>query len=213
VTRAAAAVAPLVLLAHAAWTSTAAAQTKDAPKPPLLESPDGVPVTFTANDPSMRIYLARGDVPSSAPPGAYTRVGVAPVTLRLAPGTYTVEAESPNASTGHERMLVEPAAPMRVDVRSGNAVVKTTAGVLIGLGVVAAILGVVAIVSISANDSRYDRFGIGLPLIFSGAGAAGIGFGMTALGSTDVHVPRLPPGGAPHPPPTGAVLPSVVVRF
>lgn len=204
----------LLLAAHAAWTSTALAQSLDrAPKPSLVESPDGVPVTFTSNDPTMRLYLARGDVPSSAPPDAYTRVGVAPLTLRLAPGSYTVEAESPNASTGHERILVEPGAPMHVDVRSGNATVKTAGGVLIGLGVVAAILGVVAIVSISADDTHYNRFGIGLPLLLGGVGCAGVGFAMSALGSTDVHAPRLPPGGPPHAPQTGAFVPSLVVSF
>jgi hypothetical protein len=205
----AAALVPLALLvaARAVETSTASAD-----PPPTLESPGGVPVAFTSNDPTMRIYVARGDVPSNAPPDAYVRAGTVPLTLRLAPGSYTVEAESPKASTGHQRLLVEPGAPMQVEVRSGDATVKTMGSVLIGLGAVATILGVVAIVSISANDAQYNRFGIGLPLILGGVGGAGIGFGMLALGSTEIRAPRLPPGSV-RPTPSTSLLPGLVVRF
>jgi hypothetical protein len=198
----------LVLAANAARIPTARAQER-----PVVETPDGVAVSFTSDDPVMRIYIARGDVPARAPPSAYARAGVVPLTLRLAPGTYTVEAESPKASTGHQRLLVEPAAPMRVEVRSGSNTVKTMGTVLIAMGVVAAALGVVAIVSISPDDSHYNRFGIGLPLLLGGVGGAGLGFGLSALGSTELRVPRLPPGGAPRPPAATALVPEILLRF
>ncbi len=205
----AAAIVPLLALAvHAAWISTALAQTR-----PRVETPGGVPVEFTSTDPTMRIYIARGDVPRNAPFDTFERVGVVPLTLQLAPGMYTVEAESPKASTAHERLLVEPSAPMRVEVRSGDSTVKTAGTVLIALGVVTALLGVVALVSISADDSHYNRFGIGLPLVFGGVGGAGLGFGLSALGSTELRIPRLPPGGAPRAAPAAAFLPGLVVRF
>jgi len=208
--RAAVIVPLLVLAAHAAWVPTALAQPRETPA--RIEAPDGVPVSFTSADPTMRIYIAHGDVPASAP-GAFERAGVVPLTLRLAPGTYTVEAESPKASTGHQRFLVEPAAPMSIEVRSGDVTVKTIGTVLIALGIVTAVLGVVAIVSISSDDSHYDRFGIGLPLLLGGAGGAGLGFGLSALGSTEVRVPRLPPGGAQRPAPVTTVVPGLVLRF
>jgi hypothetical protein len=206
--RAAAVVPLLVLAAHAARIPAAHAQER---KP--IEAPDGVPISFTSNDPAMRIYIARGDLPGSAPADAYARAGLVPLTLRLAPGTYTVEAESPKASAGHQRLLVEPAAPMNVEVRSGSTTVKTLGTVLLAMGIVTAVLGVVAIVSISPDDSHYNRFGIGLPLLLGGVGGAGLGFGLSALGSTELRIPHLPPGGAPRAPAATTVVPAIVLRF
>jgi hypothetical protein len=195
----------IAVSAYAARAPIASAQTP--PSPATIESPDGVPVTFACDDPAMRIYLAHGEVAAHADPDPFVRVGQAPLTLRLAPGTYTIEAESPTSSTGHDRFLVEPNAPMRIEVRPGNASVKTVGAVFIGLGVIATVLGVVALVSISASDSHYNRWGIGLPLVIGGPAVGVLGWGMTALGSTDIQVPRLPPGGAPS---RTAVAPSVV---
>ena len=91
----------------------------------------------------MRVYLAKGDVRGSMIPNPFEKLPPLPCTVRLAPGTYTAEAESPNASTGHERFAVEHDAPIKVDVRSGNASVKSFGGVFIGLGIVSTILGIV----------------------------------------------------------------------
>jgi hypothetical protein len=150
---------------------------------PSFEDAHGVQVTISSNDPGTELYLGRGDLPS----GPFERIGVVPRALRLAPGTYTLETAAPNASTGHQRFAVEAGAPVTIEVRSGNATVRGFGSVFIGLGIVATILGVLAIVSISPNDQNYNRFGIGLPLILGGAAGAGLGVGMTALGSTEVR--------------------------
>jgi hypothetical protein len=210
-TRAAAALA-IALAAHAALSPTAFAQTP--PSPASIEAPDGVPVTFTCDDPAMRIYLAHGEVGAHADPDPFVRVGRTPITIRLAPGTYSIEAESPTSSTGHDRFLVEPNSPMRIEVRPGNASVKTFGSVFIALGVVATLLGVVALVSISASDTHYNRWGIGLPLVIGGPAVGVLGYGMTALGSTDIHVPLQPPGGAPSRASLGpSVVPALSWRF
>jgi hypothetical protein len=182
------------LTAHAALASTARAQSPDeAPKPAAIESPDGVPVTFTSKDPAMEIFLAHGDVPEGAVPDPFERVGVVPRSLHLAPGTYTIETASSTTSTAHRWFVIERGAPVNVEVRPGDASVKAFGAVFIALGTVAAILGVIVIVSFAPNDSRYNRFGIGLPLILGGLGGAALGFGMTALGATDVRVQRVAP--------------------
>lgn len=176
--------------------SSMSARADDA-KRPAIEAPDGTPITFTSSDVTMRVYVAHGDVPAGTLPDPFEKLPLLPATVRLAPGEYTVEAESPNASTGHDRIAVEPNAPMTVDVRAGNASVKSFGAVFIGIGVIATILGVVTIVSISPNDASFNRWGIGLPLILGGVGVGGLGIGMTEMGSTDIHAPHLPPGGAP----------------
>jgi len=158
------------------------------PARPAIEFANGVDVTFTSKDVSTGIYLAHGDVPVGTTPDPFERVGLAPLTLKLAPGTYTLESGSPTASTGHQRFVVEQGKPLAIEVRPGSAGLKTIGGVFIGLGVVSMILGVIAIVSFSPGDSTYNRFGIGLPLLLGGAGVGGVGLTMAAVGASDVQV-------------------------
>lgn len=202
-------VALLLLAAHASVAATADAQTRASP-PASIEVADGVAVAITSKDPSTEVYIAHGDVPGGAVPDPFERVGLTPVTLKLAPGTYTLESSSPTASTGHERFMVEQGRPLSIDVRSGNAGVRTIGGVLAGLGIVAMLLGVVAIVSFTSNDAHYNRFGIALPLLFAGAGGTGIGVTMAVAGATDVHV-RLQDRPAPARP--TSVVPALVWSF
>jgi hypothetical protein len=159
---------------------------------------------------STRIYVAHGDVGERPDPDPFEKIGIAPVTVKLAPGTYTVETEGPTQSNGHQRFVVEHDAPLTVQVNPGDPSLKAFGGILIALGVVSVALGIVAIVSISPDDSHYDRWGLGLPLCIGGVAGAGLGWGMTAMGSTDVNAPHLPPGGFAHP---AAVVPTLVLKF
>ncbi len=163
-------------------------------KRPVIEDPAGTPVTFDSTDYAMRVYLAKGDVRDGVIPDPYEKLPPLPCTVRLAPGTYTAEAESPNASTGHQRFVVEHDSPIKVEVRSGNASVKGFGGVFIGLGIVSTILGIVSIISISPNDGSFNRWAVGLPLTLGGLGVAGLGIGMTFLGSTEIVAPHRAPG-------------------
>jgi hypothetical protein len=196
----------------ASMTLTAPLARADEPeaKPPAIASPDGVPVTFMSKASSTVVYLAHGDVPARSEPDPFEKIGLTPVTLKLAPGTYTVETEGPTQSNGHERLVVEHDAPLTVNINPGDSNLKTVGTLLIALGVVSAVLGVVAIVSITKDDSHYDRWGIGLPLSIGGVVGAGVGFGMQAMGSTDVQAPHLPPGGVSHP---AALVPTFVLTF
>jgi hypothetical protein len=199
------AAAPIALAASA---SPARAQSQpEPPKPATIESADGVTVTFSSKDPAMEIFLAHGDVAPDTMPDPFERVGVVPRSLLLAPGTYTVETASATTSTAHRWFVIERGGPVTVEVRPGDAAVKTFGAVFIVLGTVSTILGVVAIVSFTKDDSHFNRFGIGLPLILGGVGVAGLGVGMTALGSTDVDVHV-----GPKPVRSGA-LPSLSWRF
>lgn len=190
---AASAVLSIVLLASRAVPADDA----QPPPRPKIEDPAGVPITFTSEDKTMRVYIAHGEVPERATPDPYEKLPQLPFTVRLAPGTYTVEAESQTASTAHDHVFVERDAPMTVRIKGGNAMVKAFGSVFIAAGVVATILGIVAIVSISPHDQSFNRWAVGLPLSIGGVALAGLGVGMTAIGSTNVDAPRLPPGGAP----------------
>ncbi len=177
------------------------------PKRPLIEDPAGTPVTFTSTDVTMRAYIAHGDIRGEVLPDPFEKLPPLPVTVKLAPGMYTVEAESPNASTGHDHIFVEHDSPIKVDIRSGNASVKAFGGVFIALGIVATILGIVSFVSISPNDSNFNRWGVGGALLGGGLGIGGLGIGMTIAGSTNIVSPHVPPGrGAPVTTGTGLAL-------
>jgi hypothetical protein len=181
------ALALLVSTANVAIAPTARGQSGP-PARPAIEFANGVDVAFTSKDVSTEIYLAHGDVPVGTTPDPFERVGLAPLTLKLSPGTYTLESGSPTASTGHQRFVVEQGKPLAIEVRPGSAGLKTIGGVFIGLGVVSMILGVIAIVSFSPGDSTYNRFGVGLPLLLGGAGVGGVGLTMAAVGASDVQV-------------------------
>lgn len=176
---------------------------------PMIADEAGVDVTIACRDPATEIFLAHGDVPGGTFPDPYERVGLTPIAIKLAPGTYSIETASPTQSTGHERFVVERGRPLHIEVRPGDAGVKSVGAVLAGLGVVSIVLGVVAIVSFSPNDQGYNRFGVGLPLIGAGAGVGGVGIAMTVLGATDVHVDRQP---QPHAP-AATVVPALRLVF
>jgi len=184
----------VLLASQAAWADDPPkASGAEGPKRPVIEDAAGTPVTFDSSDYAMRVYLAKGDVrDASMIPDPFEPL---PCTVRLAPGTYTAEAESPNASTGHQRFVVEHDAPLKVVVHSGNASVKAFGAVFIGLGIVSTILGIVSIISIAPNDSSFNRWAVGLPLTLGGIGVGGLGVGMTFLGSTEIDAPHAPPGG------------------
>jgi hypothetical protein len=169
------------------------------PAPSTIESQDGVPIVFTSKGKTTRIFVARGDVPAHAEPDPFEKLGVAPVTMKLSPGTYTVETEGPGQANGHQRFQVESGAPMTVEVHPGDSSLKALGGVLVALGITSIVLGVVAVVSFSKDDTGYNRWGLALPLGLGGAGGVALGWGLSAAGSTDVQVPQLPPGGKPHP--------------
>jgi hypothetical protein len=180
-----------------------------APKLHKIEFEQGVEVTITSKDPATEIFLAHGDVPRDTMPDPFERVGLVPLTLKLAAGTYSLETASPTQSTGHERFVVEQGKPLAIEVHQGDASVKGIGTVVIGLGVVSIVLGVVAIVAFSPGDSNYNRWGVGIPLIAGGGAACGVGIGMTALGSTDVHVlPQARPGR-----PGASAIPTLTFRF
>lgn len=156
---------------------------------PTIASTDGTPVSFTASDPHTIIFLARGDVPENAPSTAFEKIGEAPIEVRVAPGVYTVETQESSSTLGHARFAVEQGKPITIDVRNGNATARSAGTALTGLGALAMLAGVVAIVSFGPHDESYRRWAIGIPLLAGGAGGVGVGIGLLAGGATDVKVP------------------------
>ena len=171
-------------------TATAPA-TLIAPSPALAKIADaaGTPVTIGASNNDTWIFLAKGDVPENTLPDPFERVGVAPLEIRLAPGVYTLESGSPTSSTGRARFRVEQGHPFHIDVSNGDAMVKTFGAISIGTGIIAVLLGIVTIVSVSSNDSHFNRYALGLPLLIGGGAASALGVGLSFAGATSVKMP------------------------
>jgi hypothetical protein len=167
-------------------------------------------VSIVSKDPATEVYLAHGDVPIGEMPDPYERLGVVPITIKLAAGTYSIETASARQSTGHRRFVVEQGKPLVVEIHPGDASVKSIGAVVVGLGVVAIGLGIVLVATSAPNDAHFDRWGVGIPVLVGGAVGCGVGIAMTSLGATDVDVNRLV---APRAPAGLRFVPAVTLTF
>jgi hypothetical protein len=160
----------------------------DPPARPKIETPGGIEVKIVSTRLDTRIYLAHGQVERGGAPELFEKLGVAPITLRLAPGTYTMETSSESTSLGYARFSVDTT-PLTIEVRPGDETVKTIGTVFEALGITAALVGVLAAVAFSKNDANYDRWAIALPLLLGGAGVFVGGLVMSVAGSTRIVLP------------------------
>jgi hypothetical protein len=156
---------------------------------PKIEDPSGTPIRITASTINTTIYISKGDVPSDPLIDTYERIGIAPLTVKLAPGLYSLESSTPTASMGYTRFRVEQNEPIDIDVRNGDAMVRTFGDLLVALGVSSIILGVLTATALAPHDSSYNRWGISIPLLGAGAGGGIVGIGMIAAGSTTFKMP------------------------
>lgn len=156
---------------------------------PKIEDPTGTPVHVTASTINTTVYIAKGDVPADPFIDTYERVGIAPLTIKLAPGDYSIESSTPTASMGYTRFRVEANHPIDIEVRNGDAMVRAFGDVLVALGVSSILLGVLTATALAPHDSSYDRWAITLPLLGAGAGSTVVGIGMIAAGSTTFKMP------------------------
>ncbi len=177
--------------------------------PPKIEDPSGAPVTITSDHTDTEIFVAKGPVPRHHEIDTFERVGVAPTTVKLAPGIYTFETEGPTQSSGHELVTVDRW-PMNVTVKTGDATVKTLGTILIALGVVSIVGGIVVVATFGQGDKQFDKYTLAIPMLAGGAGVIGIGVGLSFLGGTSIQqatAPAAPPG------PPKAALANVALKF
>jgi hypothetical protein len=174
------------MLAVLAYAPIAAAQ-------PKIADENGTPVHITANHNDTTILIAKGPVPKRAEPDPFERLGVAPIDIKLAPGIYTIETEGPTQSLGHETITVDRW-PMNVEVRTGDAAVKTIGTVLLAVGTLAIITGIVVVASFGSGEGKFDKYAYSIPFFVGGAVTATVGVGMIFLGATNVRAetPKTP---------------------
>ena len=146
-------------------------------------------MTFVSTRLDTEIYLVHGFEAAGEAAESFEKIGVAPMTIRLAPGVYTIQTSSPSTSLGYERVRVD-GTPMKIELRPGDETVKTLGGVFEGLGVTGILLAVIVAISISPHDQNFDRWAIAVPAFAGGLGSLGLGVGLSVVGSTRIVLPR-----------------------
>lgn len=166
------------------------------------------PVVVTTEGNVTNVYVAPGDDVVAAPDTGidpFKKMGVAstgqPLRLSLAPGPYTIETEGGTASSGHATVQVG-AEPTRVEVRQGDATLKTFGGILMGLGVASAIGGIIALISLPSSTDHVNKYAIGGALVGGGVAGFGLGLGLSLAGRTHITVVPMGAAGAAAPPPS-----------
>jgi len=149
----------------------------------------GTQVHVTATAPGVHVFVARGDVDANGADDPFEDVGAAPLTIELAPGTYTFETGSPATTVGHSVVRVG-SMPLELQVKAGNATMKLLGSVVMALGAVAAVAGVVVLASVSPSDENFPRIPVSVPLILGGTAIFGGGYALSRSARTDIVTPR-----------------------
>lgn len=144
---------------------------------PILSSATGTSVDFESDRPLVSVFVAPGIIVDTTPrdPDPFVKVGRTPVATKLAPGVYTVTAESPDIAVGSKVFRVGTE-PVHVRVRAGNADMRNLGTLLLGVGA-ASLLAVIAVeVSYSSAPTGISKSKIVVPLLM--VGGLGVGSGL-----------------------------------
>jgi hypothetical protein len=132
-------------------------------------------VEFDASKPLISVYVAQGIIDDTTPryPDPFFKIGRTPVTVKLAPGTYTVNVESPETPVATTIVRVG-AQPVHVRIKAGSDGVRGLGTLLLAAGATSALAGLVIELSYSAAPNGVSKSKIAIPLFaIGGAGVAG----------------------------------------
>jgi len=115
----------------------------DAPArvPPFVQLATGTPVEFDSDRPRVSVFVAPGIISNTHPsyPDPFVKIGSTPLATKLAPGTYTVTAESPDITNGSAVFEVG-AQPVHVRVRAGSSDMRTMGSLVLAVGIAVSVL-------------------------------------------------------------------------
>jgi hypothetical protein len=169
--------APVVPSASSAPALSASAPSAPA-APSFLQPQTGTSVEFDATRPLVSVYVAPGIIDDTTPsfPDPFVKVGRTPVTVKLAPGVYTVNVESPEIPVGSTIVRVG-SQTVHVRIKAGNDGVRGLGTLLFALGAASALAGLVVEVSYSQAPSGISKSKIAVPLF--AVGGVGVASGLT----------------------------------
>jgi hypothetical protein len=146
--------------------------------PAFLQPDTGTPVEFDATKPLLSVYIAPGIIDDTTPryPDPFVKIGRTPVTVKVLPGVYTVNVESPEIPVGSTIVRVGTQ-PVHVRVKAGSDGIRGLGTLLLALGATSALVGLVVELSYSQAPSGISKSKIAIPLF--AVGGAGVAGGLT----------------------------------
>lgn len=167
--------------AHAAGGGT--------PSRPVIGEPfgPGAPLHLTATRP-LDVYLVPGSGEIDPPSlHRFVKVGKTPLTVHLPRGLYTLELESPDATTASTTLEMGEH-PKHLVARAGSHELNVIGTFTTALGLTAALTGVVVIAAFSEEPSVESKEArIGIPLIVAGAVLTAGGVTMYLVSRTTIE--------------------------
>jgi hypothetical protein len=183
--------------APAAPQPTPTASDAPAQVPPFVQPATGTPVEFDSDRPLVSVFVAPGIISNTRPsyPDPFVKIGRTPLATRLAPGTYTVTAESPDITNGSGVFQVGTE-PVHVRVRAGSSDMRTLGTLVLAAGIASALAAIAVEVSYSQTPSGISKSKIAVPLFIIGGVGLGAGIALYFTSGTTIE----PDGPKPNRP-------------
>jgi hypothetical protein len=169
--------------------SLASAAHADPPLPPFVQPATGTPVEFDCDRPLVSVFVAPGLLSDTRPsyPDPFVKIGRTPIMTKLAPGTYTVTAESPDITSGSTVFQVGTE-PVHVRVRAGSSDMRTMGTLVLAVGITSLLAAIVAEVSYTqASPKDISKSTIVVPLFVVGGVGLGGGLALVLASGTTIE--------------------------
>ncbi len=170
----------LLCVALASSAAPVRAEGEDPPpsRPAFVQPETGVAVEFESDRPYVSVFVAQGAVEDTGPryPDPFVKLGRTPLSVKLAPGVYTVTVESPDIST-QSTVFAVGSQPVHVRVRSGSAGAHGVGTLLLAIGAASVLAGLAIELSHSEAADGISKSKIAVPLFI--AGGVGVAGGLT----------------------------------
>jgi hypothetical protein len=162
----------------------------DAPArvPPFVQPATGTPVEFDSDRPHVSVFVAPGIISNTRPsyPDPFVKIGRTPLATKLAPGTYTVTAESPDITNGSAVVQVGTQ-PVHVRVRAGSSDMRTMGSLVLGVGIASVLAAIAVEVSYSQTPTGISKSKIAVPLFIVGGVGVGAGLALFFASGTTIE--------------------------
>jgi hypothetical protein len=156
--------------------------------PPFVQPATGTPVEFDSDRPLVSVFVAPGIISDTRPsyPDPIVKMGRTPLATKLAPGTYTVTAESPDITNGSAVFQVGTQ-PVHVRVRTGSSDMRTMGTLVLAVGIASLLAAIAVEVSYSQAPTAISKSKIAVPLFVVGGVGLGAGLALYFASGTTIE--------------------------
>ncbi len=154
----------------------------------------------------VKVFVAHAQPGGSVPPvWDFTRVGTAPLTLQLPPGTYFLSVENDDVSRA-DHLLEVGSQPVTLDVSPGSSGLGGVGTLAMGIGILSVLAATVVLISGSSAPAGIDKPKLVIPMYAAGGALVAGGLTMYLVSRTGIEERPGPMPPQPPPGPTGLEL-------